>query len=101
MKHIPKLIITLSVTVLLPASLPAFFLPTQSAESKACAECHKKESRSIYEQWGSSKHYRANVGCFECHAAVEGDSDAFTHEGQLISVIVSPKDCARCRARRH
>jgi hydroxylamine dehydrogenase len=96
MKHIPKVIITLAVTVLLPASVPAFFLPVQSAETKACAECHKKESRSIYEQWGSSKHYRANVGCYECHAANEEDSDGFTHEGQLISVIVSPKDCSRC-----
>ena len=74
----------------------AFFLPVMSVESKACAECHKKESASIYDQWGSSQHYRANVGCYECHAAVEGDPDAFMHEGKSIAVIVSPKDCARC-----
>ena len=73
------------------------FTPTEiSNETKACVECHKKESASIYGQWGSSKHYRANVGCFECHMATESDPDALEHEGQTISVIVSPKDCARC-----
>lgn len=67
-----------------------------SAESEACIECHKKESPSVYDQWGSSKHHRGNVGCFECHTAEPGDKDAFEHEGATISVIVSPRDCARC-----
>ena len=52
--------------------------------------------RPIYQQWGASKHYRANVGCYECHADAEGEPDAFQHEGQWIATIVSPKDCARC-----
>lgn len=96
MNKTSKLITAISLAVLLPSSVLAFFLPTQSEQSKACAECHKKESHSIYEQWGSSKHYRANVGCYECHKAEEGDADAFTHEGELIAVIVSPKDCGKC-----
>ncbi len=69
---------------------------TMSEESLACVSCHQVDNQSIYEQWGSSKHYRANVGCYECHRAREGDADAFEHEDQIISVIVSPKDCARC-----
>ncbi|MBI5155544.1 cytochrome c3 family protein [Candidatus Poribacteria bacterium] len=73
-----------------------FTMKEMSPESKACVACHKEESRAIYEQWGESKHYRANVGCFECHSSVEGDTDAFEHHGEMISVIVSPKDCARC-----
>ena len=81
-----RLIIPLSV---LPLSAKAFFLPEMSAESKACAECHNKESHALYQQWGSSKHFRANVGCFECHTA-------FTHEVQLIPTLVTPKDCAKC-----
>ena len=89
-------LISLIIALAIPATLQAFFLPTQSEQSKACAECHKKESHAIYEQWGSSDPSRANVGCYECHAAEEGDLDGFTHEGELISVIVSPKDCARC-----
>ncbi|MBX7255626.1 MAG: hydroxylamine oxidoreductase [Candidatus Hydrogenedentes bacterium] len=74
-------------------------LPELSAESKACAECHKKESPAIYEQWGSSKHFRGNIGCMECHRAEPDDPDAWVHEGQTISVIVSPRDCARCHPR--
>lgn len=96
MNKILYLIPSIIAAAIPPSGASAFFLPAQSEESKACAECHKKESASIYDQWGHSDHYRANVGCYECHAAEAGDADAFTHEGQLISVIVSPKDCARC-----
>ncbi len=71
---------------------PAELLP----ESIKCIECHKKESPAIYEQWGQSRHFRANVGCFECHKAEPDDPDALEHEGQIISIIVSPRDCARC-----
>ena len=77
----------------------AWGLPEMSGETKACIECHKIENAPIYQQWGASKHYRANVGCYECHAAAEGEPDAFQHEGQWIATIVSPKDCARCHAR--
>ncbi|WP_028864052.1 multiheme c-type cytochrome [Psychromonas aquimarina] len=69
-----------------------------SKESQECAACHKEKNPSIYAQWGRSKHYGANVGCFECHSADKGDKDAITHEGQLISVIVSPTDCAQCHS---
>jgi len=69
-----------------------------SAETKACIDCHKKENAAIYQQWGSSKHFRGNIGCYECHAAKEGEPDAFKHEGQWIATIVSPRDCARCHA---
>jgi hypothetical protein len=67
-----------------------------SRQSKACLKCHEKESKGITQQWGGSKHYRAKVGCFECHKADAGDKDAFMHYKQRISVIVSPKDCAKC-----
>ena len=76
-----------------------YILPQISPESAACAECHKKESPAIYEQWGSSKHFRGNIGCMECHKAHPDDPDAWLHEGQIISIIVSPKDCARCHTR--
>jgi hydroxylamine dehydrogenase len=97
--------------VLLPVvgALPvhATFSPKELSDRSAeCIACHKISTRAIYEQWGSSKHFRANVGCYECHAAEEGDPDAFQHDvvmkdgttkpGQVISVIVSPRDCARC-----
>ncbi len=76
-----------------------YILPELTAESKACAECHKMQSPGIYEEWGASKHFRGNIGCFECHRAEKDDADAWYHEGQHISIIVSPRDCARCHAK--
>ena len=89
------------ITVLMVAGLcnlsnAGYMLKEISKESKACMDCHKKENPSIYTEWGKSKHFRANIGCFECHRAEEDDIDAFEHHTQLISVIVSPRDCARC-----
>ena len=74
----------------------AIGLSELSKKTLECINCHKKESQSLYQQWGDSKHYRGNVGCYECHAAEKGDSDAFVHYNMLISTIVSPKDCSRC-----
>ena len=67
-----------------------------SKASQECVGCHKETSVNIYQEWGRSKHFRANVGCYECHEAQKGDPDAFEHEGVFVSIIVSPKDCARC-----
>ncbi len=89
-------ILVLGVAAAPMAASAGYTLKELSPESRDCVECHKKESTSIYEQWGGSKHFRANVGCFECHTAQEDDPDAFEHEGQIISVVVSPRDCARC-----
>ena len=46
-----------------------------SKESKECIDCHKKQNQGLYQQWGASKHYRANIGCYECHAAEKTDKD--------------------------
>ncbi|RMF75554.1 MAG: hydroxylamine oxidoreductase [Planctomycetota bacterium] len=80
------------------AAAQAIGLPRLSDESKECIECHQKQNHVIYQQWGDSKHYRANVGCYECHSANKTDSDAIQHYNHTISVIVSPKDCARCHS---
>ncbi len=75
-------------------------IPTRmSEETKDCIECHSTETAGIYQEWGTSKHYRANVGCFECHKADVHDADAFEHNGFTISIIASPKDCAKCHER--
>jgi len=77
-------------------SAGAFGLAEISDASKECIKCHQQQNPAIYEQWGDSLHYRANVGCFECHMADKDDVDAFNHYGNTISIIVSPRDCARC-----
>jgi len=73
-----------------------FFPKELSEQSQECIDCHKDEDVGIYQQWGASKHFRANIGCYECHQAKEGEADAFKHQGQFIATIVSPKDCGRC-----
>lgn len=77
----------------------AFGLRELTDQSKECITCHKKSSPALYQQWGQSKHFRGNVGCFECHAAGKDDPDAIRHYDQIISIIVSPKDCARCHSK--
>ncbi len=71
-----------------------------SEETKECVKCHKKNNPGLVQMWGSSKHYGANVGCYECHQADAKDLDAFIHDDKKvkknISIIVSPKDCANC-----
>ena len=81
------------------ASAQVIGLPELSETSRECIDCHKKKSPVIYQQWGVSKHYRANVGCYECHAAERNDPDALVHYDSTISIIVSPKDCSRCHAK--
>jgi hypothetical protein len=72
--------------------------PGLSQESRACLACHAGLTVNIYQEWGRSRHFGADVGCYECHRAEAGDADAFDHNGFTIAVIVSPKDCARCHA---
>lgn len=67
-----------------------------SKVSATCVSCHVEDNRSIIQLWGQSKHYGANVGCYECHQAKKGDPDAFMHKKYLISTLVTPKDCGRC-----
>ena len=96
------------VAVLLPAAMLLLgtsygfaqtTIPNQmTEETLECIECHVTETNGIYQEWGTSKHFRGNVGCYECHRAEKGDADAFDHEGHLISIIVSPKDCSQCHA---
>ena len=75
-------------------------IPTMMTEQTAdCIECHNTETKGIYQEWGTSKHYRANVGCFECHQADPNDVDAFEHNGFTIAIVVSPKDCSNCHER--
>ncbi len=54
------------------------------------------ESPGLYQEWNTSQHGQAGVNCLDCHKAEEGDVDAYKHEDQMISVIVTPKDCSRC-----
>jgi hydroxylamine dehydrogenase len=81
-----------------PAQAQLFGPKTMTEQTKQCVSCHREQNPGLYQQWGASKHYRGNVGCFECHSANKTDADAFEHYGQIISTLVTPKDCARCHS---
>lgn len=88
------------IAVCAAAALAQVFGPRElSEESLQCAQCHKDRNPGLVQQWGESRHYRANVGCFECHGALREDADAYEHYGQIIANLVTPKDCARCHAK--
>jgi formate-dependent nitrite reductase cytochrome c552 subunit len=91
------------VACALLVAVPAAAQKTTPAEMTAatfeCLECHSGQSAGIYQEWGSSKHFRGNIGCYECHRAEAGEADAFEHNGHTISIIVSPRDCSRCHAK--
>ena len=65
-------------------------------KGEECVLCHRKHTPGLYAEWNKSKHGQRGVNCLDCHKAEGKDKDAFRHKGQLISVIVTPKDCARC-----
>ena len=67
-----------------------------SEESASCVACHEADMPGLVKEWRISRHYGADVGCYECHGAAETDADAFDHNGYFISIIVSPRDCSRC-----
>lgn len=98
-------LITLTVglaLVLTPVTAREVLPSVMSDKTKECLECHQADNVGLYQQWGDSKHYRANVGCYECHKADKDDVDVLKdkdHKEYQIATIVSPKDCGRCHER--
>jgi len=70
----------------------------RSEATAECIDCHRAEgyNRSQIVEWERSTHAQKQVGCYECHSAEVGDVDAMDHNGYVISVLVTPNDCARC-----
>ena len=88
-------IMTSAVSFAVEGSLPSKI----SDKTKACLGCHREQNSGIYQQWGDSRHFTANVGCYECHRAEKGDPDVLrddAHAEFVIATIVSPRDCGRC-----
>ncbi|MBI4737315.1 MAG: cytochrome C552, partial [candidate division NC10 bacterium] len=70
-----------------------------ATEGQTCLQCHSSQNVALVEEWRLGAHGQKRVNCFDCHRAAKGEPDAFDHYGNLIAVIVSPKDCARCHQR--
>ncbi len=78
-----------------------FAFTTYGSEAPDCLKCHKDSDPGIVGQWKDSKHFKAGVGCYNCHKAESDDKDAFKHMGVNIATIVSPKDCSSCHKKEY
>ena len=87
-----KLLFTLCALALLAGGA----LAADDAVKGKCMTCHKEKSLGLYNQWYKSEHAKHNVTCLDCHQAVQGEADAFMHEGALIATLVTPLDCGKC-----
>ena len=67
-----------------------------SPEGAKCLGCHKAMNPGLADEWHDSAHGKKGVNCYDCHKAKAGDPGAFEHNGAVIHVIVSPKDCGAC-----
>ncbi len=85
-----------AITVVLVSGLAINVQAKISPETQECVKCHSEVMPGLIKQWQGSTHWQAGVGCYECHVAQKGDSDAMDHNGFLVSSIVSPKDCGKC-----
>jgi hydroxylamine dehydrogenase len=70
--------------------------PATPAQNKACTDCHRKNSPALVMEWERSKHAKNQVGCLDCHGAEPTRIGAWRHEGEWISTLVTPRDCAQC-----
>lgn len=71
-----------------------------SPKGEVCVTCHRETSPGIYGQWKESGHGQAGVNCYDCHRAEKDDIDAFEHK-ELISIVVTPKDCSKCHEKEY
>ena len=73
--------------------------PVISKNSEGCYNCHSQASPGLVKEWEHSLHSKRGVGCYDCHRAQQGEVDAWTHQGAIISTLVTPKDCGQCHPR--
>ncbi|MFQ5606422.1 MAG: multiheme c-type cytochrome [Candidatus Zixiibacteriota bacterium] len=70
-----------------------------SPEEENCVTCHMRQNMALVKQWQGSVHADEDVSCSDCHTADKSDIDAWQHEGEWISTLVTPEDCGGCHER--
>lgn len=73
--------------------------PIVAQSSEGCYNCHSQASPALVKEWEHSLHSKRGVGCYDCHKAEQEEVDAWTHQGAVISTLVTPKDCSQCHPR--
>lgn len=81
-------------------ALSAAFAPAPYARAaESCADCHRKHSSALVMEWDRSKHSKAGVDCLACHGAEKDNAGSWMHHGERVSMIVTPRDCAKCHSK--
>jgi hypothetical protein len=62
-----------------------------------CAECHRRETSAIVDQYERSRHAVKGVNCLDCHHPAAGQ-EAVDHNGFTIARALTAKNCATCHA---
>ena len=71
--------------------------PALIEASGKCAECHRRETPAIVDQFERSQHAVKGVTCLDCHGAAEGQP-AVEHRGFRIAKTLTAKNCAGCHS---
>ncbi|MDF2696833.1 MAG: Hydroxylamine oxidoreductase, partial [Labilithrix sp.] len=62
-----------------------------------CAECHRRETSAIIDQYERSRHAEKGVNCLDCHKPQDGQP-SMEHRGFTIAKSLTAKNCAQCHA---
>ncbi len=92
MRRTVRIALALLMTVAVQLGVAA----TDAEIAAQCESCHKDITAGLHMQWEMSTHAENDISCYDCHAAEEGEPDAFMHHGGLIATLVTPKDCGGC-----
>lgn len=71
--------------------------------ARRCVECHAEKTPGVVADWKMSRHAHVGVSCTDCHSQ-PADSPMAAKEphpkdtDNHISVLVSPKTCAKCHS---
>lgn len=70
-------------------------LPELVRATGRCAQCHREETPAIVHQFERSEHSRANITCYDCHQAGEGQ-ESYIHFNFRLAQDVTSLNCSGC-----
>jgi len=84
-----------------PIKTKPFYRQVYGNDISNCLQCHQKEIPGIYSDWKRSIHAKMGVSCSDCHQQVDStlawvNKDHYQNTTIPISVLVTPKTCAKC-----
>lgn len=60
-----------------------------------CAQCHREETAAVVHQFERSQHSQANITCYDCHQALDGQEE-LEHNNFALAREVTSLNCQAC-----